>query len=412
MRKLLWVGLFIVVLVASGMATKTIEVWTLSLSPWFDDYLNEVVSSFERENPGIKVEWVDVPYNAAMQMLQASIAAGNPPDAVNLNTVWVLDLVVQEALAPLDPYFNEVEKYRFFEGLWNSTVVDGASYAAPWYATPQVLIYNTAIFEEAGLDPTKPPKTFDEMTEMARIIRERTGKYGIEPNILGHEDLMLEGVQLVSEDGMTATFNTPVAIEKLKWYQMLYNEDLMPRSLGGYASARETFSGGRLAMYPVGLSMLKHIEDNSPSVYAVTEVAPLPLGKGEVIKVPLMNFAIPYNAKHPAEAAEFMKWILSAYHQNEFCKHATILPSTKISLGTDPHFKEQAHTLAVRAAIIASESLVYGVDMGVIPNMPLDKSAEFRRILNEYWMDAIKGEFTAEEALRLAEEECNDVLRY
>ncbi|HRW34158.1 MAG TPA: sugar ABC transporter substrate-binding protein [Thermotogota bacterium] len=412
MKKLMILTLVLLIAFTAFAKTTKIEVWTLSLSPWFDDYMNDVNKSFEEANPGVEVEWVDVAYDAGLQKLQAAIAAGTAPDVVNMNTIWAIDLVALEALTPMDEYLTEVDKYRYWPQLLAGNTIDEQLYSIPWYASPQILIYNREIFEEAGLDPDNPPETWEEMLEVSRIIKEKTGKYGFEPTISGFEDLMLEGIQLVSEDGKKATFNTPDAIAKLNWYKTLFEEDLIPRTLGGYTAGRENYSAGKIAMYPVGMSMLKHIQENSPSIYAVTDVAPLPLGKAEMLKSAMMNFVIPVNAEHKQEAADYIMWITSSYWQVEFDKHASIVPSTKIGLDTDPYFVDKAETdLQAKAQIMASLSMEYVRDIGFIPGLEQEKFAEFRRVLDEIFMDAIKGDYTAEEALELAEEEINKVLR-
>ena len=412
MKKLMILTLVLLIAFTAFAKTTKIEVWTLSLSPWFDDYMNDVNKSFEEANPGVEVEWVDVAYDAGLQKLQAAIAAGTAPDVVNMNTIWAIDLVALEALTPMDEYLTEVDKYRYWPQLLAGNTIDEQLYSIPWYASPQILIYNREIFEEAGLDPDNPPETWEEMLEVSRIIKEKTGKYGFEPTISGFEDLMLEGIQLVSEDGKKATFNTPDAIAKLNWYKTLFEEDLIPRTLGGYIAGRENYSAGKIAMYPVGMSMLKHIQENSPSIYAVTDVAPLPLGKAEMLKSAMMNFVIPVNAEHKQEAADYIMWITSSYWQVEFDKHASIVPSTKIGLDTDPYFVDKAETdLQAKAQIMASLSMEYVRDIGFIPGLEQEKFAEFRRVLDEIFMDAIKGDYTAEEALELAEEEINKVLR-
>jgi len=411
MKKALIILVVLLFVVMALAKTTTIEVWTLSLSPWFDDYMKDVNTGFEEAHPGVKVDWVDVPYNAGLQKLQASIAARKAPDVVNMNTKWAVDLVSLDALAPLDDYVTEVEKYRYWPQLLEGNTVEDKLYSIPWYSAPQILIYNKDIFKAAGLDPKDPPETWEEMLEVSRIIKEKTGKYGFEPTISGYEDLMLEGVQLISEDGEKAAFNTETAVEKLKWYQTLYEEDLIPRSLGGYEAGREDYSAGKIAMYPVGMSMLKHVQENSPSIYEVTEVAPLPLGKAEKLKSAMMNFVVPVNAEHQELAAEYILWITSSFWQVEFDKQASIVPSTKIGLDTDPYFIEKAEEdLQAKAQIMASKSMKYVIDIGFIPGLSQEKFAEFRRILDDYWLEAIKGEYTAEEALEKAEEETNEIL--
>jgi len=413
MKKLLVVLLVLTVSLFVFAKKTEVEFWTLSLSPTFDDYINSIIDSFEQAHPDIQITWRDIPYGAATQKLTASIAAGQAPDVINLNTPWTYDMVGNEALLPLDNYIYNVERYRYWDNLWDATKIDGKSYAIPWYVSPQVMIYNREIFEDAGLDPDNPPKTWDEVLKDARTIKEMTGVYALEPDIKGHEDLISEGVPLVTKDGKKAAFNTQKAIDKLKWYQTLYNEDLMPRDLGGYNAAKQKYSAGQLAMWPVGISMLKHIEQNSPTIYEKTDVSIYPLGSAKLIKATPMNLAVPFNTKVPREAVEFMLWVTSGYWQVEFAKHATVLPSSKISINGDEYFIEKAKTdLLIKGEIVAAESMKYGAVYDSMHNVPADKYENFRRILNDYWTAAIKGEYTAEEALSKAEKECNDLLAY
>ncbi|MDN5346023.1 MAG: putative chitobiose transport system substrate-binding protein [Petrotoga sp.] len=389
----------------------TVEFWTLSLST-FSDYINSVIGTFEAANPNIKINWVDVPSDAFQQKLVASIASGNPPDLVNMMTQQTIDFAAQDALSPLDEFVTEVDKYVYLPNYWEATVIDGKSYAIPWYLSPQILLYNKQIFEEAGLNPNVPPKTWSEIIEYSRIIKEKTGLYGYQPNIEAYIDLPEEGVSLISADGKKAIVNTPEAIARLKQYQLAFKEALMPQDLGGYQAGTQKYAGGRIAMFPVGITMVKHVQINSPSIFEVSDVTSFPLGKGKKIPARAWNVAVPYNAKNKAEAVKFGLWLTSPYWQMEFAKIATVVPATKISLEEDPWFLERAETdLNVKAQLIASESMIYGFDPDAIGKIigPA-KYSEFRRILNDYWIAAIKGDYTAEEALSLAEEELNELL--
>ena len=48
----------------------------------------------------------------------------------------------------------------------------GRNYFIPWHATTQMMVYNRQLFAEAGLDPDKPPVTWDEFVHAAKIISE------------------------------------------------------------------------------------------------------------------------------------------------------------------------------------------------------------------------------------------------
>ena len=62
---------------------NTVVFWTLQLSS-FDKYINNIIDEFEKENPGVKIQWIDVPYSEGEKRTLAAILTDNPPDLVNL----------------------------------------------------------------------------------------------------------------------------------------------------------------------------------------------------------------------------------------------------------------------------------------------------------------------------------------
>ena len=40
----------------------TIEFWTIDLKAAFGDFFNDMIAQYESENPGVTVNWTDVPY--------------------------------------------------------------------------------------------------------------------------------------------------------------------------------------------------------------------------------------------------------------------------------------------------------------------------------------------------------------
>ena len=73
------VALAIVLLLAAAAPAgpkATLEFWTISLQPFFTDYVNGLVAAYQRANPGVQVKWVDVQMQAIEQKLLAAIAGG------------------------------------------------------------------------------------------------------------------------------------------------------------------------------------------------------------------------------------------------------------------------------------------------------------------------------------------------
>lgn len=109
----------------------TLEFWTIALQPTFNDYFNDLIAKYEESHPGVKVEWKDYPYDAISQRLLTSTASGKSPDVVNLNTEFASQLGSKGALLDLNEYLTDEQAKSYFEGIYNSTVLDGKAYALP-----------------------------------------------------------------------------------------------------------------------------------------------------------------------------------------------------------------------------------------------------------------------------------------
>ncbi|GJM71512.1 hypothetical protein HMSSN036_37280 [Paenibacillus macerans] len=154
----------------------TLQFWTIALQPTFNDYFHELISRYEKENPHVTIDWQDFPFDTVSQKLLTSIASGKSPDVVNLNTEFASQIGSKGALADLEEYLTPEEKAAYFEGIFSSTVLDGHAYALPWYTGTEVLFMNTKLLKEAGLDPSKPPQSREELADWARQIKAKTGK--------------------------------------------------------------------------------------------------------------------------------------------------------------------------------------------------------------------------------------------
>jgi putative chitobiose transport system substrate-binding protein len=76
-------------LTASALAApQKIEFWTFSMKPKFTPYFEGIVKNYEAANPGVKVEWIDFPWDIIQTKLVTRIVAGTPPALVNLNVPW------------------------------------------------------------------------------------------------------------------------------------------------------------------------------------------------------------------------------------------------------------------------------------------------------------------------------------
>jgi len=282
----------------SGAPSVTLEFWTISLQPFFTDYVNGLIAAYERATPGVKIRWIDVQFGAIEQKLLAALAGGVAPDVVNLNTEMTIRLAERNALVDMDGAVAAPVRARYFEGLWRSTQFRGRTYGLPWYVVPNVIAYNAGLYRRAGLSPNEPPQTEDEMIRQAQAIKDRAKVYGFMPNVDGVRLLhrfQENGLPILSPDGKRAVFHSPDHVRYLTRYVDLFKSDYFPEDTlrRGYLGATERYGAGQLGMLITGPQFLLRVKQDNPDVYAQTFVAPYPKGKGNTLHLATMAVAVP-----------------------------------------------------------------------------------------------------------------------
>ena len=206
----------------------------MQLSPKFDDYFNQLIADFETENPDITVKWVDVPWGDMETKILAAVSAGNAPDVVNLNPNFASQLASKGAWLTLDDKLSPEDQAMYLPKIWEATQLNGESFGFPWYLTARITLYNTDIFKAAGI--TEPPATFEELAEVAKTVKEKTGKYAFFITFVPEDaadvlqSFVQMGVPLVDDAGQAA-FNTPAGKAVFQYWTDLYQKRFAaPRS--------------------------------------------------------------------------------------------------------------------------------------------------------------------------------------
>lgn len=389
-----------------------IEFWTMQLSPTFDDYINGVIADFEEENPNVKVKWVDVPWGDMETKILTSVASKTAPDVANLNPQFAAKLAELDALVNMDEMVPDDVRSQYFEGVWASNTFDGKTFGIPWYLSSQVTMYNTDIFEEAGLDTEKAPSTFEELKTVAKQIKDKTGKYAFFPALDGShllESMVMMGVELTNEDMTKATFNTAEGKEAFQFFVDLYEGGYIPREVltEGHSKAVDLYQAGEIAILASGPQFLTIVEENAPDILAATKTAPIITGKTNKKNVAAMNLVVPKQSEHQQAAVDFSIFMTNAENQVEFDKLTAILPSIETALD-DPFFNElPAEPTPIDEARIVSASQLKDSEV-LIP--PMSNFEDLRTAMNEALHAAMLGQMTVDEALAQAEAKWNEIL--
>lgn len=392
---------------AHAASPVTLEFWTISLQPFFTSYINGLIADYEKTNPGVKIHWVDIQFQAMEQKLLAAIAGGVSPDVVNLNVEFTTRIAEKGALVDLDPFISSSERQQYFEGFWASTRFRGHSYGIPWYVAPAVVVYNVDLFRKAGLNPKAPPASEADMIAAARQLKDRAKVYGFMPLVDGVSLLyrfLENGLPILSPDGKRAVFNSPAHVAYLQRYVDLFKKDYFPEDAlrRGFLGAVERYSAGQLGMLLVGPQFLLRIKASNPEVYTRSAVAPYPLGKGRVIHTPLMTLTVPKASKHQAEAVKFALFVTNDANQLAFSKLVVIFPSRKVA-AADAYFKQAGADVESKARTIAAEELKFGRDLTLV----VSNEGQLFKIFREAVERAFFGKLTPQQALEWAVREWN-----
>lgn len=152
-------------------AEGDINVWAMGTE---GDNLDVIAEDFMAEFPDVNVEVTAVPWDAAHDRIVTAIAGGEVPDVSLIGTTWMGEFAV---LGGLEPTPDSIDPSQFFEGAWDTTVVDGVSYGVPWYVETRLIYYRTDLAEEGGFN--QAPANWDELTQLAQAAVDGGAEYGI-----------------------------------------------------------------------------------------------------------------------------------------------------------------------------------------------------------------------------------------
>ncbi|ROS44257.1 ABC transporter substrate-binding protein [Amycolatopsis thermoflava] len=234
---------------------------------WTDTF-NELIGKFQQAHPNIKVTAQKPQGNSpnpatdTVPSIQAQMAAGSPPDVAQLG-FSDLDFTIHGLGAkPLDDLVGKEEVQANFDGAKHPFAPaartladwDGKTYGVPFVFSTPVLYYNATLFQQAGLDPANPPKTWDEVQQASQAIKQRTGKDGTYIDCLTKtaKDWCFQslvrsnGGRVISEDRSSLAFADAPAVEVVRMAQNMVNTGSTPKltQQQGY----EAFARGDIGM--------------------------------------------------------------------------------------------------------------------------------------------------------------------
>ncbi|NOU67017.1 extracellular solute-binding protein [Paenibacillus sp. LMG 31461] len=374
--------------------------WDENAGPDRTPYLQEIITRFQTKNPNITVEYVGIPFSSAKQKYDVAIASNDTPDIGGVTGIWISDFAAKGTLLALDPFFDKwSEKDKITKSLvdYNRTLVpDKKLYQIPSTMYLDVFWYRSDLIKNAGL---KPPTTWNDFfTDAEKLTDASKNQFGYtirggsgSINQLTTVMYAYSGVEHYFNDKGKATVNDPKNVEFLKKYVGMYKK-FTPTSdiTNAYKEMVATFDTGTAAMVQHNFgSYNNHLQSLGEGKFASTILPKSDNGK--TIVAPTANgYGIFKNSKHPAEAWEFFKFILSSESQAYWNEKIGQMPINVDALQSD-YVKKSQH-IQGGANVMADKNTVV-LD---VPTYLPDYSSILAQTLEPNFQKVMSGTMTAE----------------
>ena len=223
-----------------------------------------LVAEFEAQNPDIKVNAIYAGnYNDARIKALAALRAGEPAQLSVMFAIDIYELIEQGAIVPFDDLATSAADKAwldsFYPALMENGRTMGKTWGIPFQRSTIVMYYNKDAFREAGLDPEKPPATWDELVSMGKKLTKRSGgqveRWGVMIPSTGYPYWMFGAIAmqndqvLMNRDGNRTFFDAPATVEALQFWKDLGDKyKVMPSGTIEWGTLRQNFLEGKTAI--------------------------------------------------------------------------------------------------------------------------------------------------------------------
>jgi multiple sugar transport system substrate-binding protein len=159
---------------SNGSGPITITFWNTGTN----NGSQEVVNAFNKKYAGqYQVVYKDVPYNNETEAVNSALSAHKAPDIMEESFTPSVTYSKQGLVEPILPILQAagIDPTKDFPAsMWGPTAVAGVHYVAPTNTLDTLLFYNKKLFQQAGLDPSKPPTTESEFVADAQKLTDKS----------------------------------------------------------------------------------------------------------------------------------------------------------------------------------------------------------------------------------------------
>jgi len=306
-----------------GGSTGAMQMWerTGGNAPMVD----ALVAAWNEENPDRKIELTYVQHDQMVPNLSRAIASGDVPDLMGLDLIYGPQFASLGHLEDItdqigdDPNLETASPGHIEVATWEDRL-----YGVPLYADVSVLFWNKDLFKQAGLDPETPPRSLQQLHDMAaKITTLGNGNYGyyLPGNCAGCNIFTFAPMIWASDEKSkiepTGSGDEPLVGDSIKpvleWARMMHKEGLIDPAAQAETGETfaEVFGSGKVGIMGTGNFNVALLQEQNPNLdLGVTVIPGLETGQsasfagGDIVTVPKGSDRVD-------DAVDFMKWLLT-----------------------------------------------------------------------------------------------------
>jgi multiple sugar transport system substrate-binding protein len=138
----------------------------------------QAVDRWVERTPNVEVRTDVVPQGEYIEKLLVRIAAGDPPDVMEVNDRMASDFIFRDTLTDLTPFIKkdnkEVDIDDFYPAYRQAMFARGKQWGIPDYCGPVVMYCNKALFDKAGIPYPDETWDWDRFLQAGRAITRDT----------------------------------------------------------------------------------------------------------------------------------------------------------------------------------------------------------------------------------------------
>jgi sn-glycerol 3-phosphate transport system substrate-binding protein len=380
--------------------------------------IEALTQAYMEENPGIRIEAIYTgTYADTTTRAITAARGGNPPHLAILSAVDVFMMLEEDIIEPWNDHLTEEEVETwiggFYEAFLANSTIDGVTWGIPFQRSTPVMYWNKEAFEAAGLDPERPPETWDELAEMGRAltIRDENGtvtQWGVRIPTSGFPYWLFQGlttpngVELMNAEGTEVYFDLPEVVEALEFLVALSAEhEVMAPGIIDWGATPRAFMDGESAIAWTTTGNLTNIRTNAPFEFGV---AMLPKRKQRGAPTGGGDFFLfsGHDEETTRAAIDFVKWATAPEQAARWAIETGYVAPRPDTWETE---EMRRYVEEVPQALVARDQLAYAV-----AELSTFENARVRQILNDAIAAAVTGEMAPAEALAAAQREADAVL--